>query len=138
MSSLPAYPEVAGALGRLRPTSLKVVALTNSPTTVAGAQLVNSGIRDHFDGVISADQVKRLKPAAEPYRAVAETFDVDIADVRLVAAHWWDVDGALEAGCKAAFVARPGMVLSPIGPQPDIVGTDIDAVVDQILALDAS
>jgi 2-haloacid dehalogenase len=138
MSSLPAHPEVAGALGRLRSTSLKAVALTNSPLAVAEAQLVNSGIRDHFDGVISADSVKRLKPAREPYQAVAKAFDVGIADVRLVAAHWWDVTGALRAGCRAAFVARPGMVLSPIGPQPDIVGADIDAVVDQIIVLDAA
>jgi 2-haloacid dehalogenase len=138
MSSLPAHPEVAGALRRLRSTSLTVVALTNSPATVAEAQLVNSGIRDHFDGVVSADSVRRLKPAKEPYLAVAEASGVGIADVRLVAAHWWDVAGALTAGCKAAFVARPGMVLSPIGPRPDIVGADLDAVVDQIVALDAA
>jgi 2-haloacid dehalogenase len=138
MSSLPAHPEVAGALRRLRSTSLTVVALTNSPATVAEAQLVNSGIRDHFDGVVSADSVRRLKPAKEPYLAVAQAFGVGIEDVRLVAAHWWDVAGALTAGCRAAFVARPGMVLSPIGPRPDIVGADLDAVVDQIVALDAA
>jgi len=57
--------------------------------------------------------------------------------VRLVAAHSWDVSGALSAGCHAAFVARPGMVLSPIGRQPDIVGADLAAVVDQIVARDA-
>ncbi len=56
--------------------------------------------------------------------------------MRLVAAHSWDVSGALAAGCKAAFVARPGMVLSPIGAQPDIIGPDISAVVDQIIAAD--
>jgi 2-haloacid dehalogenase len=138
MSSLPAHPEVPEALRRLRSTSLKTVALTNSPATVAEAQLVNSGIRDHFDEVMSADSVKRLKPAKEPYQAVAKTFGVDMADVRLVAAHWWDIAGALTAGCKAAFVARPGMILNPIGPRPDIVGTDLDAVVDQIVALDAT
>jgi 2-haloacid dehalogenase len=52
----------------------------------------------------------------------------------LVAAHSWDVSGAMAAGCKAAFVARPGMVISPIGRQPDIVGADIAEVVEQILA----
>jgi 2-haloacid dehalogenase len=138
MSSLPAHPEVPEALRRLRSTSLTTVALTNSPATVAEAQLVNSGIRDHFDEVMSADSVKRLKPAKEPYQAVAKTFGVDMADLRLVAAHWWDIAGALTAGCKAAFVARPGMVLNPVGPPPDIVGADLDAVVDQIVALDAT
>ncbi len=136
MSSLPPHPEVSAALRILRETSLKTVALTNSVASVAEAQLINAGIRDYFDDVISADTVKRLKPASEPYRAVASAFDVAISEVRLVAAHSWDVSGALSAGCKAAFVARPGMVLSPIGRRPDIVGADLAAVVDQIVARD--
>jgi 2-haloacid dehalogenase len=138
MSSLPPHPEVAGALGRLRGSPLAVVALTNSVAPVAEQQLTNAGIRGYFDRVISADAVKRLKPAPEPYQAVAEAFDVDMSDVRLVAAHSWDVSGALAAGCQAAFVARPGMVLSRIGRRPDIVGADIADVVEQILAADVS
>jgi 2-haloacid dehalogenase len=134
MGSLPPHPEVAGAVARLRGTTLEVVALTNSVQSVAEQQLTNAGIRNYFDGVMSADVVKRLKPAPEPYRAVADAFDVDTADVLLVAAHSWDVSGAMAAGCKAAFVARPGMVVSPIGRQPDIVGADIADVVEQILA----
>ncbi len=138
MSSLPPHPEVASALALLRETTLKVVALTNSVQAVAQAQLTNAGIDGYFDRVMSADAVKRLKPAPEPYQAVAVAFNVDTADVRLVAAHSWDVSGALAAGCKAAFVARPGMVLSPIGRQPDIVGTDLAEVVEQILAAEGT
>jgi len=137
MSSLPPHPEVADALAALKRTRLHVAALTNSTESVAVAQLTNAGIADYFDRILSADSVRQLKPAAEAYRSVARAFDVDIAEVRLVAAHSWDVSGALAAGCKAAFVARPGMVLSPIGPQPDIVGADIAEVVDQIVTRDA-
>ncbi|GLW09090.1 haloacid dehalogenase [Microtetraspora sp. NBRC 13810] len=136
MSSLPAHPEVPGALRRLRTTSLKTAALTNSVGPVAEAQLANSGLRGYFDAVISADSVKRLKPLPDPYLAAAKTFGVDVSEVRLVAAHWWDVGGAMAAGCRAAFIARPGMVLSPIGRRPDIVGADLSAVVDQIMVVD--
>ena len=138
MSSLPPHPEVDAALARLAQTSLKIVALTNSPPAVAEAQLTHAGIRQHFLQAISADSVRRLKPAKEPYLAVAREFDVPPHEVRLVAAHSWDITGALSAGCRAAFVARPGMVLSPIGPQPDITGPDIDTVVDQIIANDTA
>jgi hypothetical protein len=31
-------------------------------------------------------------------------------------------------------VARPGAVLSPIGPRPDIVGRDLEEVADAIIA----
>jgi 2-haloacid dehalogenase len=67
---------------------------------------------------------------------VAKTFSVDVSEVRLVAAHSWDISGALAAGCRAAFVARPGMVLSPLGPQPGITGPDLAAVAEQIISID--
>jgi 2-haloacid dehalogenase len=136
MSRLPPHPEVPAALAALRAAPVKVVALTNSVQEVAEAQVRNAGIGAYFDQVISADRVKRLKPSPQPYHEVARAFDVEPAEVRLVAAHSWDVSGALAAGCRAAFVARPGMILSPIGAQPDIVGPDVAAVVGRILAVD--
>jgi 2-haloacid dehalogenase len=36
--------------------------------------------------------------------------------------------------CAAAFVARPGTVLDPLVERPDVVGSDLRAVADQILA----
>jgi 2-haloacid dehalogenase len=136
MNELPAHAEVPQALKRLRETPLQVVALVNSLQTVAEEQLIKAGIRDYFDRVISADTVRKLKPSPQPYHAVADAFGVDPSEVRLVAAHSWDISGALAAGCKAALVARPGMFLSPIAAQPDIVEADIAAVVDKIVALD--
>ena len=138
MTTLPPHPEVPSGLAALRAAPLKVVALTNSVQDVAEAQLRNAGLAGYFDTIMSADNVKRLKPAPEPYQAVAHAFDVEPAQVRLVAAHSWDVSGALAAGCQAAFVARPGMVLSPIGDQPDIVEPDIARVVHRILAVDTT
>jgi len=136
MNSLPPHPEVADALQMLRGTDLTVVALTNSVASVAESQLANAGLRPLFDAVMSADSVGHLKPAREPYAAVAEAHGVEIAEVRLVAAHWWDVAGAMRAGCRAAFVARPTMPLSPAWPRPDIVEPDIAGVVRRIVEID--
>jgi 2-haloacid dehalogenase len=134
MAALPPHPEVPAALGRLRAAGLPLAALTNSVQSVAEAQLAHAGLGHFFDAAISADSVRRLKPAPEPYRAVAERFGVSISGVRLVAAHAWDVSGALAAGCRAALVRRPGVVPSPLGAQPDIVGPSLTEVADQILA----
>ena len=136
MTHLHPHPEVPDALAALAATKLRVVALTNSMQPVAEAQLANAGISQYFDRAFSADAVAHLKPAPQPYRAVADAYQVAMSELRLVAAHSWDISGALAAGCKAAFVARPGMVLSPIGPQPDIVGADLDAVAQQIIGTD--
>jgi 2-haloacid dehalogenase len=134
MRTLPPHADAPGALERLRAGGLELAALSNSPQEVERAQLAHAGLADHFDAILSADDVRALKPRREPYELVARSFGVTTADVRLVAAHAWDVAGALAAGCRAAFVARPGMPLSPIGPQPDIVAPDLADLADRILA----
>jgi 2-haloacid dehalogenase len=97
----------------------------------------NSGLRGYFEQIISADAVKRLKPAPEPYRMAAENLRVEVKGLRLVAADAWDVARALHAGCAAAFVARPGMVLDPLVERPDVVGADLREVADRILEVEA-
>src|ERR687886_867195 len=103
MQELPPHPEVEESLGRLRDAGIRLAALTNSTQQVADAQIDNSGLRDYFEQILSADTVKRLKPAPEPYRMAADSMGVEVGQVRLVAAHAWDVVGAMRAGCAAAF-----------------------------------
>jgi 2-haloacid dehalogenase len=134
MRDLPAHADVPGALDRLGDAGFTLATITNSPLDVARDQLRNAGLEDRFAAILSADQVRALKPRREPYELVARTFDVPLAQVRLVAAHAWDVAGALAAGCTAAFVARPGMVLSPLGQRPDVIGADLAEVAEGILA----
>jgi 2-haloacid dehalogenase len=138
MRDLPAHPDAPDALRRLGDAGFTLATLTNSPLDVARDQMRNAGLEDRFAAILSADQVRALKPRREAYALVADTFGVSLADVRLVAAHGWDIAGALAAGCTAAFVARPGMVLSPLGPQPDVAGPDLGAVADRILARSAA
>ena len=137
MRELPPHPEVPEALDLLRDAGLRLAALTNNTAEVAGAQLANAGLSDRFEKILSADAVRRLKPAPEPYRAAAQALGVETSQVRLVAAHAWDVAGAMRAGCAAAFVARPGMVLDPLAEPPDVVGTDLSAVAASIIAAEA-
>lgn len=133
MSRLPAHPEVPAALGRLRAAGFRLTALTNSVLDVATAQLTHAGLIAEFEAVFSADEVAALKPAPAPYRMVAQRCGVEIGDVCLVAAHAWDVSGALAAGCRAAFVGRSGVVPSPVGEQPAVLGSDLTEVADALI-----
>jgi 2-haloacid dehalogenase len=137
MRELPPHPEVPAALDLLRDAGLRLAALTNNTAEVAEAQLENAGLSGRFEKVLSADAVRRLKPAPEPYRAAAEALGVGTSEVRLVAAHAWDVAGAMRAGCAAAFVARPGMVLDPLAEPSDVVGADLSEVAASIIAAEA-
>ena len=137
MRELPPHPEVVESLDLLRDAGLRLATLTNSAQQVAEAQMDNSGLRDYFEQILSADTVGRLKPAPEPYRMAAQSLGVEVERIRLVAAHAWDVAGALRAGCAAAFVARPGMVLDPLVERPDVVGADLREVADRILEIES-
>jgi 2-haloacid dehalogenase len=138
MRQLPAHPEVVGALQRLRDAGLRLASLTNSTEQVARAQLEHAGLIDLFELVLSADAVRRLKPAPEPYLMAAERLGVAVGEVRLIAAHAWDVAGAARAGCVTAFVGRPGKVLDPLVDRPEIVGADLTEVADAILTVEGS
>ena len=130
------FPEVAQSLQRLRDAGLRLATLTNSTAQAAEAQLTFAGLRDHFEQVISADEIQCFKPAPEVYHLAARRLNVEPGQVRMVAAHDWDVTGALRAGCAAVFVARPGQVMNPFGPQPDVRATDLGEVAEQILAIE--
>ena len=129
---LPPHPEVGEALARLRDAGIRLATLTNSTQDVAETQIENSGLGEYFEQILSADAVRRLKPSPEPYRMAAERLGVEIGQVRLVAAHAWDVAGAMRAGWAAAFVARPGKVLDPLFEPPDVVGSDLREVAGRI------
>ena len=88
---------------------------------------------EYFERSFSVNAVRKFKHEAEVYGHVATELQVAPSRLRLVAAHAWDVLGAMRAGCAAAFMARPGRPLYPLADKPDIVGPDLRNVADQIL-----
>jgi 2-haloacid dehalogenase len=120
----------------LREAGLRLATLTNSTAQTAEAQLNFAGLRGHFEEVISADEIHCFKPAPEVYHLAAKRLGVEPGQIRLVSTHDWDVTGALRAECAAAFVARPGQVMNPFGPQPDVRGADLSEVAEKILEVE--
>ena len=135
MLELPAHPEVPDALFLLRSAGFPLATLTNSSPESARAQLEHAGIADLLDQVLSVEEVRRYKPAPEPYHMAAERFGVEPPDVRMVTAHDWDVWGAMRAGCAAAYVARTAVPFV-LGRPPDVTGPDLAVVADAILGVD--
>jgi len=136
MRALPPHPDVRPALDLLQDAGFRLATLTNSNAEAAEAQLGHAGLRGYFEQVLSVERVRRLKPAPEVYRMAAATLGVPPDQMRLVAAHAWDVAGALRAGCAAAFVSRQGRVLDPLAPRPDVVEPDLEAVAARLIALE--
>jgi 2-haloacid dehalogenase len=131
--SLPPHPEVPGALQFLKDAGFRLVTLTNSPLAVVGAQMANAELQPFFERNFSVDTVRRFKPAPEPYRMVAEELAVEAGELWMIAAHAWDVGGAMQVGYRAAFVARPGKAPYPLFPKPAAIGGDLREVAEAIV-----
>lgn len=133
MAELPAHPDVIPALERLVDAGFRTVALTNGSTRAANAQIENAGLHPFIQRVVSVEEVRRFKPDRLPYLHVAEVHEVPIERTLLIAAHDWDVAGALRAGAQAAYVDRPAAVWSLPDERPRIAAPDLGGVADLIL-----
>lgn len=133
MTSLPPHDDVATNLERLAGAGFRIAALTNSPPDAAANQLAAAGIAGEFERIMSVAPTRKFKPAPEAYRMAAAELGVVPAMMTMVAAHDWDIAGAMAVGCRGAFIMRPGMVRNPLFPPPDIAGPDLDRVTDLLI-----
>jgi len=131
---LPPYPDAAAALATLRSTGVLVAALTNGTSAGVRTQLRHAGLFEKFDDVISVDEVKVYKPGRTPYLFAARRFRAKVDRLSLIAAHHWDLAGAKAAGLTTVYVRRPGAVLNPLGPKPDIEVADLEEFARRVAA----
>lgn len=134
MTGLPTHQDVPPNLARLSEAGFRIAALTNSPQQAAEDQLTAAGIAGHFEQIMSVAPTARFKPAPEVYRMAAANLGIELDEMTMVAAHDWDIAGAMSVGCRGAYILRPGMALNPLYPQPDISGPDLDEVTDLLIA----
>ena len=137
IGSLPPHPEVPESLEMLQHAGFRLATLTNSPPQTLEAQMQHAGLHPYFERLLSVDAVRQFKQAHATYEYAAQELGVAVTDIRLVAAHDWDIAGAMHAGCAAAFVARPGQVLGSLQAKPDIIGADLTEVARQIVTRDS-
>jgi 2-haloacid dehalogenase len=117
---LPPFPDAADALRTLGEAGRRVAVVTNSGGDAARATLAAAGLDGYVEAVVGADEVEAYKPDARLYGHAAARLDAPADQICLVAAHAWDVLGAMRAGWRTAWVAhREGRLLATV-PEPTI------------------
>jgi 2-haloacid dehalogenase len=106
LAELPPYEDAEEALANAREAGLTVALLTNGGEANTRKLLETAGLDRYVDAAISVEEIRRYKPAPEPYRHAAHRLGADLGEVYLVAAHGWDVVGARNAGLQAVWVDR--------------------------------
>jgi 2-haloacid dehalogenase len=133
-STMPPHPEVPAALRRLRDSGFRLFTLTDNLLEVQTRQLEHGGIADLFERRFSADEVKHHKPSRQTYGHVERELGAEPSQLFMIACHTWDTLGAVAAGWGAALIKRVGNDLLAVGPQPQLVGNDLNDIADQLIA----
>ena len=132
LPDMPAYPDVPDALAALREGGFRLAVLTQSALDGAEAVLERSGLREHFELVLSAPASGAFKPEDLAYKYALEQAGATAA--WFVAGHWWDVAGAAYAGLRTAWISRTDLAYPVAMPEPDVRGADLAAVAGAMLA----
>ncbi len=125
LKRLKAYPDVSKGLKLLQNNGYRLATLTNSPETTLLEQLEYSSLTGFFEKTLSVDSIRKYKPSPETYHWAAAQMGVNVQDIIMVAAHGWDIIGAIQAGMQAAFIERKGQSLYPLAVMPDYKGKNL-------------
>jgi 2-haloacid dehalogenase len=136
MLSLPPHPDVRPALEELKRAGFRMVTLTNSSQAAVDAQIQNANLGDLFERRLSVEEVQMFKPHGHVYKWAARRMGFGPEECMLVAAHGWDVAGAIWAGWRAAFIARSGAQLFPLAPVPEIVEPSMLSAAKRLMAME--
>ncbi len=130
------WPEAVAGLARLK-AGFIITPLSNGNVGLLTAMAKRAGLP--WDCVLSAEVFRAYKPEPGAYLGVAQTFDIEPAQVMMVAAHATDLRAAAACGLRTAYVDRP----LEFGPERrgdvprdsdrfDVVATGFDDLADRL------
>jgi 2-haloacid dehalogenase len=130
LKHLSVQEEVQEGLSKLSSQGYRLAALTNTPEKVVSERMERTGMVSYFEMVLSAESVKKYKPAKEVYVWAAERLKTPPSKILMVTAHDWDIAGASNAGFQTAFIKKEKHMLYPLSPEPGIVCRSLNELAD--------
>lgn len=127
-AKLPAFPENAPVLERLRAMGLKLAILSNGNPQMLQSAVDAAGMQGVFHHLLSVDAVKKFKTAPEAYQLAPDVFGVSPKQILFVSSNCWDVCGATWFGFTTFWVNRAGAPLEELGVTPTETGRDMRAL----------
>jgi 2-haloacid dehalogenase len=137
MRELPPHPDVEPALMALARARVPTYAFTHGDPVVATAALDRAGLRTYLREVLSTETVRAFKPAPQTYEWACAQVDTPPDRTALLAAHSWDVHGAIRAGLVGALATRLEGRVSEVTRRPHVIAERLDDTVIRLLNLPA-
>lgn len=114
---LPAYPDVAPALERLRWRPRAI--FSNGAPAMLEAVVRHAGLLPLLDHIISVDPVGRFKPDPRAYGLVPKVLGLPTTETLFISSNYWDACGAKAFGFQVAWLNRAGLARDRLDPEPD-------------------
>lgn len=119
---LPAFSDVREGLQQLKKEGHKLYAFSNGSAETVSNLLVNAGIIDLFEDVVSVEDVQIFKPSPKVYEHFIKKINATKSESWLISSNPFDVIGATSYGMKSAWVQRsPNSIFDPWGIEPTII-----------------
>lgn len=118
-----------GAVARRR---YDLYVVSNGNEEMLDSLLDYAGIGDLIESAISADEVERFKPDPDLYEHAAGKIGTPIENVAFVAAGWWDVPGAINAGMQGIWINRKDTLWGLYETAPDLTIDSFRELADEL------
>ena len=135
IQTLPLHPDVPEGIRLLRADGYRVGVLANNQGAILTAQLRHAGIFNDLDAVLSADNVRQLKPGQRAYEYALRETGAEAHETWMVAAHVWDVRGAMAAGLRGAYLSRLSAWPKDQKPAPEVNAATLPEAAKAVLNL---
>lgn len=122
---LKAFPEVAGALSRMK-GKFHLAILSNANPSLLERAVSFNGLDDLLDDFISADELHLYKPSPAIYQLPEKKLGLAPWNLLFVSANTWDVAGAAACGLQVAWAMREPAVPEKLGLKPDTIVKGLD------------
>ena len=100
----------------------KVMAVTNGGADSTRSLLAGAGLERHFSAVLSCDDIGVSKPHPRVYERALNAAE---GELWMIAAHAWDIAGALRAGLKGAWISESKGRYPAVFPEPHVTAPSL-------------
>jgi 2-haloacid dehalogenase len=122
------YPEVKNVLKQLK-NNTRVI-FSNGSQDILQPLVKNSGLDQHLDAILSADDVKLYKPHPASYTHVLEKLQLKREDILFISSNPWDIAGAKSFGFHTAWVTRGKKTMDELNQSPDWIIQDLRGLLE--------
>lgn len=126
------FGDVRDGMERLADAGYRLGIVSNGDPAMLDSLVDVAGIDDLLATTVSADEIRRHKPAVELYEHAADRLDVAPDGIVHVSNGQVDVMGAVHAGMQGVWLNRQGNPPDPFGPDPDLAVDSIEELVDRL------